>query len=61
MGVYKWEQLGLDYPLEGVQSPTDKEVERARGIIEIGRQSASSLQGELNNAAPAADSKLPVS
>ena len=37
MGVYKWEQLGKVYPLEGIRTPTDKEVERAKRIIDLGR------------------------
>lgn len=37
MGVYKWEQLGKVYPLEGVRTPSDKEVERAQRIIALGR------------------------
>lgn len=40
MGVYKWEQLGIPYPLEGVQSPTDKEVERAYRLIRQGMAEA---------------------
>ncbi|MBG9733736.1 pyruvate formate-lyase-activating protein [Paenibacillus alvei] len=41
MGVYKWEQLGEKYPLEGVPSPTAEEVERAYALIEKGRQQTS--------------------
>lgn len=37
MGVYKWQQLGRDYPLEGIQPPTAQEVERARAIIDAAR------------------------
>lgn len=33
MGVYKWEQIGKKYPLEGVQSPTADEVARAYKLI----------------------------
>ncbi|MHA7966277.1 pyruvate formate-lyase-activating protein [Paenibacillus sp. CAU 1782] len=61
MGVYKWEELGLDYPLEGVLTPSDKEVERAREIIETGRQSSFSLEREQNQSAANADSKLQIS
>lgn len=35
LGVYKWENLGLDYPLKGVPVPTDEEVERAEKILGI--------------------------
>lgn len=41
MGVYKWQQLGRAYPLEGVPTPTDREVERAKQRIEAARQHAS--------------------
>lgn len=37
MGVYKWQELGINYPLEGVQTPSAQEVERAYRIIEQGR------------------------
>lgn len=37
MGIYKWQQLGIPYPLEGVPTPTGKEVERAYRLIETGR------------------------
>jgi len=33
MGVYKWERLGLTYPLAGVPSPSDQEVEMAKKIF----------------------------
>ncbi|OPA81300.1 pyruvate formate-lyase 1-activating enzyme [Paenibacillus selenitireducens] len=39
MGIYKWKELGREYPLEGVPSPTDDEVNRAYRLIEQGRQS----------------------
>lgn len=38
MGVFKWKELGWDYELEGVPSPTAEEVERAYRIIEEGRK-----------------------
>ncbi|MGZ9586119.1 pyruvate formate-lyase-activating protein [Paenibacillus marinisediminis] len=38
MGIYKWAELGEQYPLEGVPSPTEEEVERAKRLIEQGRR-----------------------
>ncbi|WP_042228951.1 pyruvate formate-lyase-activating protein [Paenibacillus popilliae] len=40
MGIYKWEQLGEKYPLEGIPSPTAEEAERAQRLIEQGRAEA---------------------
>lgn len=37
MGVYKWQQLGKDYPLEGVPTPTEREIERAYRLIDEGK------------------------
>ncbi|MNJ49674.1 Pyruvate formate-lyase-activating enzyme [compost metagenome] len=38
MGIYKWQELGWNYPLEGVPSPTEAEVQRAYDLIEEGRK-----------------------
>lgn len=46
MGVYKWQQLGFEYPLEGVQSPTTQEVERAVRFIEEGRKAGAKASAE---------------
>lgn len=43
MGIYKWEALGKEYPLEGVPSPTEEEVARAYEIIERGRVQAQTV------------------
>ncbi|MBP3041635.1 pyruvate formate lyase-activating protein [Bacillaceae bacterium Marseille-Q3522] len=33
LGIYKWEALGLDYPLKGIEPPTDESVEAAYKIL----------------------------
>lgn len=35
MGVYKWKELGLEYPLEGVETPPEEEVNKAKKILNI--------------------------
>ena len=37
LGVFKWEKLGINYPLEGVRVPTDEEVKRAETILGINK------------------------
>ena len=34
LGVYKYEQLGIDYPLKGVKPPTKERVRNAQRIME---------------------------
>ncbi|MFB9324864.1 pyruvate formate-lyase-activating protein [Paenibacillus aurantiacus] len=34
MGVYKWQALGRTYPLEGVPTPTERDIRRAREVID---------------------------
>ena len=35
LGKFKWENLSLSYPLEGVSSATPEDVERAKKILGI--------------------------
>ncbi len=38
MGKIKWDNLNVDYPLEGVPTPTSDEVERAQNILTSGNE-----------------------
>jgi len=33
LGEYKWKELEIDYPLKGVEPPSDEEVEKAKDIF----------------------------
>lgn len=33
MGIYKWEKLGLDYPLKGIEPPTEERIRQAKRIL----------------------------
>ena len=35
LGLFKWENLGVDYPLEGVRTPTEEEVKKAEEILGV--------------------------
>ena len=35
LGLFKWQNLGIKYPLDGVPSPTKEEVARANELLEI--------------------------
>lgn len=35
LGLFKWENMNLDYPLEGVRVPTEEEVKKAEDILGI--------------------------
>lgn len=35
MGKFKWEKIGLEYPLEGVRDANQEDVDRAKKILEI--------------------------
>lgn len=38
LGLFKWENLGIPYPLEGVRTPTGEEVARAETILGIRKE-----------------------
>lgn len=35
LGKFKWENLGFKYPLDGVRSPTEEEIKKAKKILNI--------------------------
>lgn len=35
LGLFKWENMGVKYPLDGVPTPTDEEVKKAEAILGI--------------------------
>ena len=35
LGKYKWETLGIPYPLEGIRTATQEDIEKAKKILEI--------------------------
>lgn len=35
LGVYKWEEMGFDYPLKGIQTPDKERIENAKKILGI--------------------------
>ena len=36
LGIFKWEKLGIKYPLDGVKTPTAEELKKAKEILEKG-------------------------
>lgn len=33
LGIYKWENLGIDYPLKGIEPPTQERIQNAEKIL----------------------------
>lgn len=46
LGLFKWENLGINYPLEGVPTPTDEEVKKAEEILGISTDALKGTTGE---------------
>lgn len=40
LGVFKYQQLGMDYPLEGVMPPSKERIENAKNILNVGNYNA---------------------
>lgn len=35
MGKFKWDEMGLKYPLEGIEPPTDDRVQNAKNLLHV--------------------------
>lgn len=35
MGVFKWQELGIPYPLKGIEPPTNERVENAKKLLHV--------------------------
>ena len=38
LGEYKWKELGYDYPLEGIEPPTNERVRNANELLHTGKE-----------------------
>lgn len=37
LGIFKWEQLGIPYPLDGVRPPSSESIKKAEDILQVER------------------------
>lgn len=37
LGEFKWKNLGIEYPLAGVRTPSEEEIKRAEDILEVSK------------------------
>ncbi|OJG37710.1 hypothetical protein RV01_GL001163 [Enterococcus dispar] len=35
MGKYKWQEMGLKYPLEGIEPPTETRIKNAKELLHV--------------------------
>ena len=38
LGTFKWKELGMEYPLEGVEPPTKERVENAERLLHVNKE-----------------------
>lgn len=51
MGLAKWEQLGWEYPLAGIEPPTDEEYKHAKQVLVTGIQNGRKINNESTSSA----------
>ena len=37
LGEYKWKELGMEYPLEGIKPPTEERIRNANELLHTGK------------------------
>ena len=37
LGEYKWKELGMEYPLEGIEPPTEERIRNANELLHTGK------------------------
>lgn len=47
LGAYKWKELGYEYPLEGIDPPTQERIKNANQLLHTGAHGLKCLQGTL--------------